>query len=83
MAKSLCVLCVNKTLNQQKIAALKKCGHTMCLECIKQYCLPDNACAECSEKCKPKDVINLKESGTAFAAHNEVEAKQYAPAFNG
>lgn len=81
--KSSCVQCVNKTLNQQKIGALKKCGHVMCLECIQKYCLPDNACSECSEKCKKKDVILLKESGTAFASHSKVEAETYAPAFNG
>ncbi|CAI2371699.1 unnamed protein product [Moneuplotes crassus] len=78
----ICPLC-NKTLSQQKIGALKKCGHTMCLDCIKKYCLPDKACTECSEKLKKKDVIFLKESGTSFASHNKVEAERYTPAFNG
>ena len=55
----------------------------MCLECIKKYWLKDSVCAECSERCKKKDVIILEESGTSFAAHNKVEAEKYAPAFNG
>ena len=41
----ICPIC-KKTLSQQKLAALKKCGHTMCLDCIKKYCIQDKACAE-------------------------------------
>lgn len=76
-----CAVC-KKTLNQQKIATLRKCGHTMCLDCIKQFSLPEKACSECSIKLKKKDVIPLEESGTAFAAHNKVEAERYIPSFN-
>ena len=55
----------------------------MCLEWVKKYWLPDKRWSEWSEKLKDKDIIQLKESGTAFAAHNEVEAKVYTSAFNG
>ena len=78
----ICPIC-KKTLSQQKLAALKKCGHTMCLDCIKKYCIQDKTCAEWSEKWKKKDVILLKESGTGYAEHNQVIAEAYVPAFNG
>lgn len=71
----------------QKIAVMKKCGHVMCRACIDSFCfdgkktMDEGKCLKCEKVHSRKDVINLKESGSAFASHSQVEAKVYKPSF--
>ena len=67
-----CWFC-SKTLQHQKISVLKSCGHVYCTSCLKQYC--KQSCTHCEKK--NEGVINLKETGSSYAAHNKVESKVY------
>jgi hypothetical protein len=64
---------------------LKKCGHVFCRECILKFALKkdskDGNCMKCDSKFSKKDLVDLKESGSAFASHSNVEAKVYKPSF--
>jgi hypothetical protein len=62
---------------------LRKCGHVLCKKCITDFIIKDSGrCTQCETKVdKDRDIIDLKESGSAFAAHNEVEARVYKPSF--
>ncbi len=53
----------------------------MCKACVMEYCVKEKKCGICGVKIKEKDVIELKESGSAFAAHSKVETKTMTPAF--
>ena len=78
-----CWVCT-KQLGHQKIACLKGCGHVMCKQCILEFCLKDNSkCFVCEKKIEngKKDMIDLIESGSAFASHSKVEATIFKPSF--
>jgi hypothetical protein len=68
----------------------------MCKECIHKFCFsqvpgksaakatePDSEgrCSKCDKSIRKKDVIDLKESGSAFASHSKVEATVVKPTF--
>ena len=89
----MCEVC-NKKLGHQKSIALRKCGHVMCLSCCNQFVfmqkkgkaskkMGKGQCPSCSVEIRDpvKGVINLQESGSAFASHSKVEATIYKPAF--
>ena len=70
--KFCCQLCM-KHLNSQKIVALKGCGHVFCKKCATTFMEKDKSmrCTECNKTIKStKEIINMKESGTSFAAHS-------------
>ena len=53
----------------------------ICQKCVKAFVIPSERCVTCDSKCKPdKEIINLKQGGSSFSAHSEVEAKKYRPA---
>ena len=82
----ICWTC-QKPLVYQKISCLRGCGHTFCKDCILQFGLNKNTqtegqCPKCDTKfSKKKDLVDLKESGSAFASHSNVEATIYKPSF--
>ena len=81
-----CWIC-KKQLSYQRVSASKRCGHVCCKECITKLCKLDKdsdkyACSICSKKFNHKDIIDLKESGSAFASHSQVEAKVIKPTFH-
>ncbi|CDW78899.1 methyltransferase-like protein 10 [Stylonychia lemnae] len=83
----ICWIC-KKGLVHQKIIASKKCGHVMCKECVTKFCLVSNKneeqrfqCNVCDKQFEKKDMIELKESGSAFASHSKVEATIQKPTF--
>jgi len=77
-----CYLC-KRALCHQKIAALRGCGHTMCLSCITKYCSEEKQCIVCNKAIKSKkDIIELQESGTAYSSHSKVETQISKPVFN-
>ena len=64
----------------------------MCKDCVTKYCTNDKNhhtngnkdgynCSVCDKGFEKKDMINLKESGSAFASHSKVEATIYKPHF--
>lgn len=66
----------------QKICAIKKCGHAFCKDCVFKFCKvegkkDDLCCSVCDKSFAVKDLIDLKESGSAFASHSNVEAVVY------
>lgn len=79
----ICWTC-QKPLVHQKISVLRKCGHVMCKECVNRFCFAKQTtgrCTKCDKEVSRKDVVDLKESGSAFSAHSNVEAKVVKPTF--
>lgn len=74
-----CFAC-NKKLAFQKIISLRTCGHVMCMDCFKDFCMKGKSCL-CGKPFLPGDVIKMKETMSSFSAHNDVEASVYQPAF--
>ena len=86
MHEYICWTC-QKPLVHQKISCLRSCGHTFCKDCLIQFgytkkTQAEGHCPKCDALfSKKKDLIDLKESGSAFAAHSNVEATIYKPSF--
>lgn len=69
-----------KPLIHQKITVLRKCGHVMCRDCILTFGFSKESnsaagvgrCMKCDIEIKRnnKDMIELKESGSAFSGHS-------------
>lgn len=90
----MCEIC-DKKLGHQKIVALRVCGHVMCQKCCNEFVFESRSksnklshngegkCPSCEKvvRSRTKGVIQMKESGSAFASHSKVEAKIYKPAF--
>ncbi len=80
-----CWIC-KKAFVHQKICAIGKCGHAFCKDCIMKFCKIEGkkdemSCNMCDKNFGMKDLIYLKESGSAFASHSQVEAVVYQPSF--
>eukprot|EP01017_Pseudomicrothorax_dubius_P007653 TRINITY_DN12406_c0_g1_i1.p1 TRINITY_DN12406_c0_g1~~TRINITY_DN12406_c0_g1_i1.p1 ORF type:complete len:293 (-),score=65.52 TRINITY_DN12406_c0_g1_i1:108-986(-) len=77
----LCHSCKDE-LAHQKISVIRRCGHVLCTKCVVSFCKTNETCLVCSGRFNFNlDVINLEESGSAFASHNAVEAVKYSSAF--
>ena len=77
-----CGSCGKILTNSIRSACLSKCGHILCLECIKKFIVINKHCSICDEPCKRKHVIILSSGGTGYAAHgNKLEATKKAVAF--
>ena len=77
-----CASCSKVLTNATKCGCLRKCGHILCLQCIKQFVSKSKSCTVCDEPCKKKHVIMLLCGGTGFSAHgNQMEATKKAVAF--
>lgn len=77
-----CGSCGKVLTNAIRSACLSKCGHVVCLECIKKFVAVSKSCSICDEPCKKKHVIILSSGGTGYAAHgNQLEATKKAVAF--
>lgn len=77
-----CGSCGKVLTNAIKSGCLSKCGHIVCLECIKKFVAKNKCCSVCDTPCKKKHVIILSSGGTGFAAHgNKIEATKKAVAF--
>ena len=77
-----CASCSKSLTNSTKCACLSRCGHVVCLECVRQFVAKHKVCAACDEPCKKKHVIILKRGGTGFAAHgHQMEVTKKSLAF--
>ena len=81
----ICCFSCDKLLQYQQIGVIKECGHTMCLKCINDLCLPIKKCSICniSLKNKKDSILKLEESGSSFSAHGQVESVSFKPVFVG
>jgi len=83
-SKYMCPSCRNELNDVMKIACLKRCGHILCLSCVKSFVATSKKCCFCDEICRKKDVIVLKSGGTGFASHDgQLEATRKDVAFHG
>ena len=77
-----CGSCAKILTNAAKSVCLSKCGHVICLECVKKFVSKTKTCVICDEPCKKRHIIILASGGTGFAAHgNQIEATRKAVAF--
>lgn len=53
-----CWVCSRTLTNTNKSAALKTCGHVMCVTCLDKL-KKDKACPQCSKQYTEKDIINI------------------------
>ena len=76
----ICWIC-NKDLSFQKIIVLRKCGDVMCKSCFITTCKKESVCSKCNMEFTDSDVIDLLESGSGFATHNNVQSTKLTPFF--
>eukprot|EP01084_Bolivina_argentea_P125532 222406_1 len=76
-----CGSCSKTLTNAIRSVCLSKCGHVICLECLKKFVPKNKACVVCDEPCKKKHVIILSRGGTGFAASNKIEGTKKSVVF--
>ncbi|MBW0554388.1 hypothetical protein O181_094103 [Austropuccinia psidii MF-1] len=83
-----CAGCHKALSKNTKLAALKPCGHVVCLVCVKTLVQPnpsnpsfDDRCPKCDELVTR--VIELEREGTGFAAGGIAQATKFDVAFQG
>ena len=80
MSRFICKLC-KKELSFQKTVALRKCGEVFCRKCLDVACKNDKNCPICSKPFSDLDILELKESGSGYSYHNNVEIMKLNPFF--
>lgn len=65
-----------KSITHQKVVVIKPTGVVLLEAMLKDCVYPTMTCPITSKKITKKDILNLQAGGTAFSAHNEVEAKK-------
>ncbi|CAM9526048.1 unnamed protein product [Ascophyllum nodosum] len=68
-----------KGITSQKMMLIKRTGHVMLEDAVKQFALPTMTCPVTGEKIKKKDLVPLINGGTSFTASGQVEVTKYAP----
>ena len=76
----ICCIC-SKELSYQKIITLKKCGDVMCKKCFELVCKKESTCSKCNSSFVENDLIELLESGSGYALHNQVQSIKLNPYF--
>eukprot|EP00904_Undaria_pinnatifida_P013601 jgi/Undpi1/9371/HiC_scaffold_26.g11829.m1 len=68
-----------KGIISQKAILIKKSGHVILEDAVKQFALPTMTCPVTGAKFKTKDLVALVSGGTSFTASGQVEVTKYAP----
>jgi len=63
-----CCSCRKTFTNTHKKFHLRRCGHVVCQDCVKQLFVKEMACPLCSQPFLKKDLVKLKNAGTGFVA---------------
>jgi nitric oxide synthase-interacting protein len=69
-----------KQLKFQQMIAVRTCGHVFVKEAFKK-CVGDSLVCLCGKQFLEGDLIDIVPANSAFAEHNEVEARVYEPSF--